>query len=352
MAQVANESWKQQSLPIDHLVTALNLAEEWGIPKSVILDEIGMDLSSEQDQKKITVGDYLALINHFDSIGKLSQAGMELGWRMPPTAYGALGFALLCCENLRQGLSLCDQYWPLVTQDVSAFTFMEQSEACMVHLDIHPNLTDQERRFWLESSLISWKRCVTMIQGRQDIETEIWFDFDQPEVSWQGIEKFGTIQYNMPINQIIFPDITMDAPLPMRNPVALETALKQCEQELLLCTPSSYQWLARMQQLMVAGENGYPSLSQLAKQASVSERTLRRHLQKAGSSYQRMLETARKRDAVRLLGNAGLTIQRVAELLGYADPANFTRRFRHWAGATPLQFRQRLEYSSVLEISI
>ena len=350
MTHVTDEAWKQQSLPIDHLMAALNLGKDWGMAESDILASTGINMQSGWDKQKITVGDYLALINHFETLGKLSQAAMELGWRMPPTAYGALGFALLCCENMRQGLSLCDRFWPLVTQDVSAFTFSEQSDVCMVHLEIHPNLTEKERRFWLESSLVSWKRCVTLVQGKQNVETEIWFDFEPPEETWEDEGKFGRIYYNMPINQIIFLGVSMDAPLPMRNPIALDTAMKQCEQELLLCSPSAYQWLARLQQLMVIGDDGYPSLRQLADHVSVSERTLRRHLLKAGSSYQRLLENAQKRDAVRLLGNAALTIQRVAELLGYADPANFTRRFRQWTGSAPNQFRKRMQSKTVQDL--
>ena len=34
-----------------------------------------------------------------------------------------------------------------------------------------------------------------------------------------------------------------------------------------------------------------------------------------------------------------LEVQRVAGLLGYQDPANFTRAFRQWTGQTPSQYR-------------
>ena len=36
-----------------------------------------------------------------------------------------------------------------------------------------------------------------------------------------------------------------------------------------------------------------------------------------------------------------LTIARVAEELGYADPGSFSRAFKRFAGITPRQFRQR-----------
>jgi AraC-like DNA-binding protein len=31
--------------------------------------------------------------------------------------------------------------------------------------------------------------------------------------------------------------------------------------------------------------------------------------------------------------------QKIAELLGYNNPANFTRAFKEWTGRTPSQFR-------------
>lgn len=352
MVQIKNDNWSKQTLPVDYLVTALNLGKEWDLLPEDVLSQSGIDIQTEPYQDKITVADYLALIAYFESLGKQTLAAMELGWRMPPSAYGALGFALLCCKNLRECLTLVDRFWPLITQDVSAFTFVEQDDSCIINLEIHPNLEAEERRFWLESSLVSWKRCVTMLLGKENIDTEIWFDFASPIETFSLSSKFGPVHYLMPVNQIICPGLNMDTPLPMHNEIALQSAIKQCEQELLLCTPSSYQWLARLQQLMVAGEEGYPTLMQLANHTAVSDRTIRRHLQKAGSSYQRLLETSRRRDAVWLLGNPALSVQRVSELLGYADQANFIRRFRQWTDVTPNQFRQKMLGSRNTELLV
>ena len=50
-------------------------------------------------------------------------------------------------------------------------------------------------------------------------------------------------------------------------------------------------------------------------------------------------EEARRRDACRLLDEPELEIRRIAELLGYADPANFTRAFKSWTGRAPREWR-------------
>ena len=71
----------------------------------------------------------------------------------------------------------------------------------------------------------------------------------------------------------------------------------------------------------------------------MSSRSLRRHLQAEGSSFKKLLDEARQRDAVRLLADRRLGLSQIATMLGYQDPANFTRAFRQWTGTTPQRYR-------------
>ncbi len=78
----------------------------------------------------------------------------------------------------------------------------------------------------------------------------------------------------------------------------------------------------------------------MARRLGMAPRTLRRHLKQEGTRYSTMLDAARRRDALRLLDNPSLPANRIAELLGYEDPANFTRAFRRWTGQSPSQYRR------------
>ncbi|HEX5277091.1 MAG TPA: helix-turn-helix transcriptional regulator, partial [Fluviicoccus sp.] len=64
-------------------------------------------------------------------------------------------------------------------------------------------------------------------------------------------------------------------------------------------------------------------------------------LQQHGTTFQALLDESRRRDAMRLLANSGLSVEQVAVRLGYSDPANFTRAFRKWSGVTPRQYREQ-----------
>jgi AraC-like DNA-binding protein len=61
----------------------------------------------------------------------------------------------------------------------------------------------------------------------------------------------------------------------------------------------------------------------------------------AGVSYQQLLDLAWKAAAERYLTDAPLSIGEVAYLLGYSEPATFTRAFRRWNDETPQAFRLR-----------
>ena len=55
----------------------------------------------------------------------------------------------------------------------------------------------------------------------------------------------------------------------------------------------------------------------MAHTLHTSERTLKRRLQDEGSSFQALLDQARRQDSLRLLAKPTLAIKQVAEAVGY-----------------------------------
>jgi AraC-like DNA-binding protein len=86
---------------------------------------------------------------------------------------------------------------------------------------------------------------------------------------------------------------------------------------------------------------GDTRIQTVARTLATSARSLQRRLAAAGVSYQQLLNLARKAAAERYLTNSPLSIGEVAYLLGYSEPAAFTRAFRRWNDETPQAFRQR-----------
>jgi AraC-like DNA-binding protein len=82
-----------------------------------------------------------------------------------------------------------------------------------------------------------------------------------------------------------------------------------------------------------------PSLAEVASMLHLSPRTLRRRLAEEGTSYRTLLDEVRGQLAEELLLNEQLTVEEVAQRLGYAETSSFTHAFRRWTGQGPRALR-------------
>jgi AraC-like DNA-binding protein len=80
-------------------------------------------------------------------------------------------------------------------------------------------------------------------------------------------------------------------------------------------------------------------MSSIARLLGNHPRTLRRRLKEEGTSFQVLLDDARREHAMRLLQTASVT--EVALSLGFSETSAFTRAFRRWVGLPPREYRAR-----------
>lgn len=85
-----------------------------------------------------------------------------------------------------------------------------------------------------------------------------------------------------------------------------------------------------------------PSLAEIARKVGTHDKRLsaifRQHLQTTVFAY---IREARLRRGQELLADSGMSVQDIAELVGFRSACNFTTVFRERQGMTPSQFRQQ-----------
>lgn len=84
-----------------------------------------------------------------------------------------------------------------------------------------------------------------------------------------------------------------------------------------------------------------PEIADVASALAMSPRALQRALKEEGSTFQIILDEARRAVAERELRAPGATAAEVALLLGYSEASAFTRGFRRWTGMTPSSWAAR-----------
>jgi AraC-like DNA-binding protein len=93
---------------------------------------------------------------------------------------------------------------------------------------------------------------------------------------------------------------------------------------------------------LIQGYLGEPfELPDLAAVLGITERTLQRRLEEAGTCYRQLQQEARFDLARKLLANEDARITDISLELGFSSTGNFSRAFHKWAGVSPRQYRRQ-----------
>lgn len=93
--------------------------------------------------------------------------------------------------------------------------------------------------------------------------------------------------------------------------------------------------------LLPALHTGQADIARVAKQLGISRQTVHRRLKGEGLTFSALLDRLRERLARDYLEGGKVTVNETAYLVGYSDPAAFSRAFKRWTGVRPGAFRAR-----------
>ncbi len=80
---------------------------------------------------------------------------------------------------------------------------------------------------------------------------------------------------------------------------------------------------------------GGASVAVVAGELGVSRQTLFRRLRAEGTTFEQVLDELRRRLALQYLGEGRASVNETAYLLGFSEPAAFSRAFKRWTGSRP-----------------
>lgn len=85
--------------------------------------------------------------------------------------------------------------------------------------------------------------------------------------------------------------------------------------------------------------SGDGRMEAVARRLGVSRATLFRRLRAEGTSFERLLDDVRRRLGLDYVVEKRLPVGEAAYLLGFAEPASFSRAFKRWTGKSPRNLR-------------
>ncbi|GGU48900.1 transcriptional regulator [Pseudomonas laurentiana] len=265
------------------------------------------------------------------------EIGLELGPRMHVSSYGMLGYALLSSATLGDALRLALHY-PALLGTLFHLRLIEDGDTIWFSASDyreHPQLA----AFNAELCVGSLKVICDDLLGRPLPLLGARFAYPQPDYHERYRQTFSCpLHFDAIDNAFAFSADWLPQPLPLADAVTHRAMAERCRQQNLEFT-GRQAWLGRIRQLLLQQLDAPPGLEDLARQMNCSSRTLRRHLQEMGSSYQQLLDELRFERAKQLLSEDQMPIYRIAELLGFSETASFRHAFLRWSGVAPSHFR-------------
>ena len=318
------------------------LAMEQGVTRTELLASAGIRVSMlSHPENLITVEQFTALCREALARTTHPGLGLEYGRRLKFTTHGSLSQAAISCDTLEQALTVLIKYFRIrfVYMELEFFT---EGDDAVVQLRLSHEFEDLYR-FNVEVVMASLMDVNQLLFGSRLLDSGVCrLDYPEPAHGTLYRALFGDrVSFSAGANQLRFHKQFLDLPISLSNPVTRRVAEAQCEEEMRSLEAAT-SVSSRVLRLLEAVKGGrLPDLESVARQMQVSSRTLRRQLSREGVRYQALVETIRHRRALELLRRGQLSIDDIADGLGYSDPSNFGRAFRKWEGVSPTAWRAR-----------
>lgn len=264
--------------------------------------------------------------------------GLLAGEQVETIDMGVLHYAARNCRDLRAAMKCTARYLRLADSLLEG-VLMEEGDLATWELRMAlpaplPQTNDFQAVFAMRS--IQWFR------GSQETPTEIRLRHRQATDARQYARVFRCpVVLGAEHNAVVFPRAWLDHAVTGAS-AELLPAFEQQAQRLLDELTHAETVSARVRRLLLQEMgNGQASMRHIARQLHMSISTLRRRLGAEGTTHSDLLDTARRDLAVQQIVDGRMSVGELSLLLGFSNPAAFSRAFRRWTNMSPLEYRTR-----------
>ncbi|AGI23762.1 AraC family transcriptional regulator [Pseudomonas sp. MT3] len=262
-----------------------------------------------------------------------------MGFGNVPSKRGT--FAMMCnaiihCRTLEKALIRGILFYGLFPGAPSIHLVREGDRARLTLDGRHLHDPDH---FLTESLLLIWHRLASWLIGQRIRLEEATFSYPAPEHQAEYDLLFPCPRrFAADSTSLLLPARYLDMPL-LQDERTLKHFLKDSPADLLARPDGGDSLTSQIRRLLGRDCRNWPDLEQVAAQLHMSPQTLRRHLREEGPNFQELKDQLRRDLAIYYLGRDELSIQDIADQLGFSEPSAFHRAFKKWTGLTPGAYR-------------
>jgi AraC-like DNA-binding protein len=313
--------------------------EEAGVLLPAVLRRAGLPLDLfAQTRILVTTEELFALWRAIRDVSGDPAIGLKLGTETKTERFPPMGIAALSTENLGAAIQHMARYKKLSVPE----EILHAVEGDEWSIQFRWTLAVEVEPQALIDHCFAWMLTIAR-HGSGTRIAPLRVELVQPRTHFKALERhFGCpVVAGQSRNALVFRVSDATLPFVTRNAELLDMLAPQFEQDLKQHGNSEDSFIDLVRGAIRQRLTGHrPTTGDVARGLHMSSRTLQRRLQESGSSFQRVLDEARRHMARYYLTNSVLELNEAAYLLGYEDANSFARAFRGWEGVPPSHWRE------------
>ncbi len=266
--------------------------------------------------------------------------GLHFGHGQDAEIFGCITALCRAAPDMRTALACLIDYLPVMHSPEAALELVEGTETAELrwHVNSDLGLNDQAN---LQALMLNLK-LLRAIGGANFKPAYVELAVDARAANAAEIEDVIAcrIRNRAPKNAIGFSRHALESPISSANRLLYRLLggyldrVKQANRGSITDRVRDY--------IRGALPTGTCSIERCAEKLGGSVRTLQDRLAQSGDSFSELMEQQRLALAEVYLRRSDVSLDEVAEWLGYGEQTSFGRAFRRWTGTTPRKFRTQM----------
>lgn len=327
-----------------HMQYFLSLGDAFGLPVDELLSEAGLARAKLADgDSTIPVAALEFLLERLSQRFETPLIGLQLAGEVQPATFGVLGFLMQACATFGDVLNMITRFNGLLS-NFGHTSLRHTPGEVHIQWDCRAGGAAFRRHAcdYVLGSFVVLGRA--LLYGKSDVPVCVRLAHAAPTnpalvMHYHALFRCP-VYFDCPVSELVLPRHYLATPL-RHNDALVREALERHAEELLRKHQRA-DLIGDVRQLIAAMLTDTPPGKEVvARQLGMSGRSLHRALQKAGSSYQQLLDEARFARACELLDDAELAGEEVALRVGFQSRQSFIRWFKQESGQTPGDYRQQ-----------
>jgi AraC-like DNA-binding protein len=309
------------------------------VDKVAFLRSLGVDPAIiDSPDARMPVETYLLIQDEAANYTGDPYFGLHMGEYAEAGSWSILGYLMMNCQNLGEAFEKSARYSRIIGNLIDGNANLHLNKV-KVTLTVPPHAPEMTRHCF-EATISSSIRMMRNLTGEQIDPLEVTFAYPKPE-STAEYERF----FNCPVlfdheeNSFTIDLKVIFTPILYANP-ELKKHFENYAQEFLAEMDRQDEHARAVTKILLSKlDDEDLTIKKVAKEMSVSVRTLQNRLKDEGVVFSDLLQDVRKRLAQKYL-RENYSVEDITYLLGFSEPSVFRKAFKRWEGVTPRQYRE------------